>query len=178
MDTFIKSLPLLVMILLLGGCNGTVSSSDGSDVTIHATTEDATQSGLHALSLDTQDIKTVLTDRPWREIVVDISAFYESNTFPKSARSYTVALQFGEKEVRAYADCQKITAHYKIEDKSISFSKRSIGPAIELASCVESEYADDAVWAFFENSFRVETIDDHEAVFDADDFDTSVTLRR
>ena len=168
----------LIVLNLFYGCGGTVFGGDDSGVTIKSGTADAAVNTLGTLSLSSADIQKELQAKPWREIEMDISAFYENSLYSAGKKRYPVAFSFQNKRIIAYADCQKITANYKIEAKHISFSRLSVAPAIDLASCVESEHADDAVIALLENSFNIENMRKNEVLLSAEDFDTTVVLKR
>ena len=169
---------LFIALNLFYGCGGTVSGGDDSGVTIKSGTADTMSNALGTLSLSSADIRKELQSKPWREIEMDISAFYENSLYGAGEKRYPVTLSFQNKRIVAYADCQKITANYKVEAKRISFSRFSVAPAIDLASCVESEHADDAVIALLENSFTIKNITERQASLEAEDFDTTVDLRR
>ena len=167
---------LLTVASIFAGCGGN-SSYGGGDVSITSVAGDQPDK-LGTLSLSSQDIQKVLESKPWKTMKTDVASFYENSIYSSGMRSYPVDITFQGKSVIAYADCQKITANYKIEGKNITFSKLSVSPAIELASCVESEFADDAVIAFFENSFSVKNVTEKSVLFEAEDFDTTITLER
>ncbi|RUM62972.1 MAG: hypothetical protein DSZ05_09350 [Sulfurospirillum sp.] len=167
---------LLMTANLFVGCGGNTSFG-GGDVSITSATGDRSDK-LGTLSLNSQDIKKVLEAKPWKRMKADVASFYENSIYSTGMKSYPVDITFQGKRVVAYADCQRITANYKIEGKNITFSKLSVSPAIELASCVESEFADDAVIVFFENSFSVKTATEKSVLFEAEDFDTTITLER
>ncbi len=176
MSNFKLFLGLFIITALFQGCNTTISSSS-NDITIKSTDGDKTDN-LTTLSVENTDIHAFLMEENWKSIKVDISAFYESSNLPSVQHAYSIDMQFTKKSVVAYADCQKVSANYKIIGKEISFSKISVAPAIELATCIESEYADNAVLTLFENSFEVMKITEKEAVLDALDFDTQIVLKR
>ena len=169
---------LLIVVGLFSGCGSTVSSGENSEIIIKSSTKDITSNTLDTLSLSSVDIQKELQKKPWRVIKADISAFYENSLYSTGMKRYLIELSFQDKRIVAYADCQKIMAHYQIDAKHIAFSKLSVTSAIDLASCMESEYADDAVITFLENSFNIEKITEDEVFFSADDFDTSVILTR
>jgi hypothetical protein len=176
MSNFKLFLGLFIMMVLFQGCDTTASSSS-NDITIKSTNSDKTDN-LTTLSVENTDISAFVMKEKWKSIKIDISAFYESSNLPSVQHTYTIDMQFAKKSVVAYADCQKVSANYKIVGKEISFSKVSVAPAIELATCIESEYADDAVLTLFENSFEVTKITEKEVVLDALDFDTNIVLKR
>jgi hypothetical protein len=167
-----------IILIGLGGCESTIS--DNGSVSIKAgSAVDKAADKLGTLSTDQESIGKMLSLAPWKRIRANISAFYENQNFPQSAHTYRVDLRFGQKSVTAYADCKKITARYSLEGKKLRFSHVSTpAPAVDLATCVESEFADEAVLALFENSFMVTSVDAHKAVLDAEDFDTTVELER
>ncbi len=172
--------PFFSLILLLGllqGCGGSTSSSGGNISVTSA--NGGTGTGLQTLSTEKTDLKSYLEEKAFNEIVCNISKLYNDATgYPETMQKYAVQMHFAKKEVLVYADCQKITANYKVRDDALSFSNISIAPAVELASCQEYEYADDAVLGFFENSYTVEKIRKNEIVLEADEIDTSVVLKR
>ncbi len=172
---YIKTtLMIFFALLLLGGCNTSVSSGGTSDISIKAQDSDGE---LDTLSTNIQNDKEFLQKTSWKKIRADVSHFYLNNNFP-TLSEYTIDMKFEKRVVTAYADCQKITANYKLRDEEISFSNISIAPAVELATCIESQYADDAVLAFFENDFLLEGVDQSKARFSALDFDTVIELYR
>ncbi len=172
------SLELSLLLLALGGCQSTISDNGAVSIKAGSAVENAADK-LGTLSLDQESIGKMLTLSPWTGIRSSISAFYENQNFPQSAGTYRVDLRFGQSRVTAYADCKKITARYTLEGKKLRFSHVSTpAPAVDLATCVESEFADDAVLALFENSFTVTSADTHKAVLKAEDFDTTVELER
>jgi len=175
MHLFIKLSLLVSIIWILQGCGSSNATSGDSNVTI---TANGSTTPLESLSLDDQNIQEILIGKTWHKITTNVSSFYENTNFPTFLQNYTVEISFDEKDIVAYADCQKLTARYSIDENEIHFSKSTIAPALELASCIESKYADDAVLALFENRFRVESIEDKEIVLDAVDFDTKVILER
>lgn len=176
MSNFKLFLSLFIIIALFQGCNTTASSSL-NDITIKSTNGDDTND-LATLSVENTDLHTFLMQENWKSIKTDISAFYESSNFPAVQHIYTIDMVFAKKSVTVYADCQKVSANYKVNGKEITFSKISVAPAIELATCTESEYADDAVLAFFENGFEVKKITEKKLTLEAVDFDTTVVLGR
>lgn len=169
---------LLILMNLFHGCGGTVSDGENNGIVMISKTEDTSSNALETLSLNTTDIRQELQKKPWRKIEIDISDFYENNLNKPEEKWYPIELNFDEKRVVAYADCQKITADYRIAGKRISFSRLSVSPAIDLPICVESEFADDAVIALLENSFSIESMREKEMLLFSEDFDTTVTLRR
>ncbi len=173
MTTLIKSSFVICMgLFLMQGCGSSNSSGDTTMITVGDSSN-----ALATLSMNTQSIKPVLMQEPWKVISTDIASFYENTNLP-TFKSYTIDISFGENDIVAYADCQKLTARYTLKDKEISFSWSTITPAIELASCAASEYADEAVLALLSNDFTVESLLTDEVVLQAVDFDTKVTLKR
>lgn len=167
-----KKTVLIILLLLFSGCG----SSNGSDGTISVTssTDDDT---LSTLSTQNFDFKETLSDKNWEEITMDLDEFY-TTSISTINKTYQIDMSFKDGEVIAYADCQKLTARYKISDKEISFSKVIYKPAIELASCEEFEDADQAVYEFLNNSFEASKIKKDEITFQADDFDAEIVLKR
>ncbi len=173
-----KGILLLVLFLVSQGCQSTISR-DGS-VSISAGSAPQEQNGdLGTLSTQQADLKKVLQQSQWYAIKTDIAAFYENSIYPAAYKRYTVTMRFGKREVVAYADCQKITARYSVEEnRKLTFSTPEIGPDLEHATCIESQYADDAVIAFFENSFTLHKASEKRVVLTSDDFDVNVELLR
>ena len=166
-----------LVLIGFGGCDSTIS--DDGAVSVKAGSTKSESETLGTLSLDREAITKLLTFSPWHSIRADIGAFYENQNYPQRLRTYTVDIRFGKSEVTAYADCKKITARYKVDGKKLIFSHVSTpAPAVELASCEESVFADEAVLALFENSFNVTSIDTHRAKLYNEDFDTTIELRR
>lgn len=171
----VKYLVLAGLLFGLSGCESTISDSGAVRVKAGGT---AGSSSLETLALDTGNIQKLLMLAPWTKIETDIRAFYENDNYPSARAGYTIIMTFDRRKVTAYADCQRVTANYRINGKEITFRDVAIAPAIELATCIESEYADDAVIALFENSFEVKKMTEKEAVLEAIDFDTEVVLKR
>lgn len=169
----IKYIVLIGLLYGLSGCEGTID--DNGNMSIKSGSGQATNLG--TLALDQTRIQTLLTLAPWSKIETSIQTFYENDNYPTRG-SYTIAMTFDKRNVTAYADCQKVTAGYRIDGKEIRFRDASIAPAINLPTCIESKYADDAVLALFENSFEVIKMTEKEAVLQAIDFDTEVVLKR
>jgi len=162
---------------LFQGCGSSTSSSNGS-INV-ASVESGSDTGLQTLSEENRNLQDALQKSEWKEIVCNVSKLYnDAAGYPEVMQNYSIQMQFSQKEVLAYADCQKITARYKVREDEISFSEIAIAPAIELASCQEFEYADDAVLGFFENSYTLQTIRKNEIVLEADTVDTSVILKQ
>jgi heat shock protein HslJ len=172
----IKYLATVGLLFALSGCESTISN-DGS-VSIKAGGTKSDGDTLTTLALNEENIQTLLTVAPWTKIEANIQAFYENGNYPSDRESYTIFMTFDKRTVTAYADCQKVTAKYRLNGKDITFNDLSIAPAIDLPTCVESEFADDAVAALFENSFKVTKITQKEALFEALDFDTNIVLKR
>lgn len=172
--TVLKSVTLFWLLLGLSGCESTLS--DNGAVTIKSASQSA-DDALATLAVDETNIQDTLMQSPWRRIETDIRAFYENTNLPAN-RSYTVDLRFGERTVTAIADCKKITAKYRVIDKEIRFSEVSTPSSVDLGSCIESEHADDAVLALFDNDFLVEKITPKSVLLDALDFDIKVRLSR
>ncbi len=173
--SMMKYVLLAGMVLGFSGCEGTISD-DGS-VSISAGSGSVEES-LTTLALNEDNIQTLLRLTPWTKIETDVQAFYESGNYPETMQSYSIVMTFDTRTVSAYADCQKVTARYRLDGKDISFYDAEIAPAVDLPACVESEYADDAVLALFENSFEVVNMTEDEMVLQAFDFDTQVILKR
>ncbi len=174
-DKYVKiTVMVFIALLLFGGCDASVSSAGKSDISIKAHDKD---DELDTLSTNSQNDREFLQKFSWKKIKADVSQFYLNDNFP-TLNEYTVEMKFEKRVVTAYADCQKITANYKLRDSRISFSNISIAPAVELATCIESQYADDAVLAFFENDFLIEHIEQSKAKFSALDFDALIELYR
>ncbi len=169
----LSTILLAGLLLGFGGCESSVSDRG---VSIKA--GGGADSGLSTLSDAQLDPHVVLMTGSWHRIEMPVAAFYENSIYPTASHSYAIDMHFGESTVTAYADCQKVTAHYRISDKEIAFSKASIAPAVDLATCEESEFADDAVMALFENSFTIEKVLPKEVVLHSEDFDTQVKLKR
>jgi heat shock protein HslJ len=172
----IKYLATVGLLFALSGCESTISN-DGS-VSIKAGDSKNSGNSLETLALNEGNIQKLLMLTPWTKIEANIQAFYENGNYPSSRKSYTILMRFDKRTVTAYADCQKVMANYRLNGKDITFRDASIVPAIDLPTCVESEYADDAVMALFENSFEVTKVTEKEAVLDALDFDTQIVLKR
>ena len=172
--TLLKSVTLIWLLLGLSGCESTLS--DSAAVTVNSASQ-AADDALETLAVDETSIQNTLMQAPWKRIETDIRAFYENTNLPAN-RSYSVNLRFDERTVTAIADCKKVTAKYRVIGKEIRFSDVSTPSSVDLGSCIESEHADDAVLALFDNDFLVEKITSQSVVLDAIDFDVKVLLNR
>ena len=171
-----KAIVLTVLIFsFFTGCDSSISSDGSLDSSIKIS-DKQNDENLQSLS-ENRDINEVLQKGLWTKIKEDVSLFYENENFP-SLRYYTIKMSFSKREVLTYADCQKIMARYRIKDNEITFSNIVVAPALELPVCVESQYADDAVLAFFENDFYIDADNENSIKFKAFDFDGSIELHR
>jgi heat shock protein HslJ len=151
-------------------------SSSGSNADITITSGD--QNGkLETLSNQEVDLKQTLSEKNWTEIKMDIDQFFATSIATVN-KTYKIDMNFENGKVTAYADCKKLTARYKISDKSISFSHIGNEPDLDHATCIQSEDADQAVYQFLYNSFEATEIKDDKIVFKSDDFDAKVVLSR
>ncbi len=165
---------IILSLFLLQGCD----SGSGENMNVDITTTAAKKSDLQTLASLPKDLRKVLREERWKAITCDLKRLDSESWDMPGIRRYSIDMRFGEREVVAYADCQRLTARYRVEGKKLSFSQSRIAPAIDLASCKEFEYADDAVWAFFENSYTLRSADEEALIFDAQEVETTVTLHR
>ncbi len=168
---------VFVLILILFWFQG-CGSAGGEKANVDITTTASKKSDLQTFSTLAQDLKKSLREQRWKAIACDLKTLDSGSWDAPGMRRYPIDMRFGDREVVVYADCQKLTARYRVDGKKLSFSQSRIAPAIDLASCEESEYADDAVWAFFENSYTLRSANEEALIFDAQEADTTVTLYR
>jgi len=100
-----------------------------------------------------EDNQKVLMQGEWKTLDMDLKKYYYE--IEDKVNSYNMKMKFSKYKVEALANCYKVEASYLLEEEQISFAKLSLRPAIEMASCHESENAEDAVDAFFSQSYRV-----------------------
>jgi len=175
--SFMKKKLLIISLSLLSlayvGC-GTAHGSNG-DITI--TSGEKSSDKLGTLSVEDLDLKQTLTKESYKEITMDIDKFVLTPISTVN-KPYKIDISFKNGKVLAYADCQKITARYKVSDKALSFSQVSYAPAVKLATCIEVEDADQAVDQFLKGSYEAQKITEDEIVFASDDVDANVVLKR
>jgi len=159
-----------ISILFYTGCN---VPSNSTEEVITLGSDDK----IDTLSEKDLNLKELLEDAKWKEIVIDLDKFYPT-VIESVEKSYLIDMSFKNGKVTTYADCQKLTAKYKITKKAISFSHISYAPAIELTSCQQSEDADQAVNQLFSNTFEVSQMQKDEIIFYSDDFEAEIKLKR
>ena len=167
-----KKILLTIFLLLYSGC-GTSSGSDGTILSTSSSNSDK----LSTLSTQNMDLKDTLSSKNWKTITMDLDKFY-TTSISTINKAYQIDMNFQDGKTIAYADCQKLTASYKINDTEISFSRISYEPDLEHAACQQSEDADQAVYQFFYNTFEAIKIKENEITFQSDDFNTEVILKR
>jgi hypothetical protein len=167
-----KKIILTGLLLFLVGCGS--SSGQNGTITVNSGSNDDT---LGTLSTQGMDLKETLLGKNWEEITMDLDQFYTTSISTVN-KTYKMDMSFKDGEIIAYADCQKLTARYKISDKEISFSRISYEADLDHASCQQSEDADQAVNQFLNNSFEASKIKEDEITFISDDFDAEVILKR
>ena len=167
-----KKTILIISLLFLAGCG----SSSGKDGTISITSGENDNS-LETLSTQELDLKETLSSKNWEEITMDLDKFYGTSQ-SSVTKTFQIDMGFKDGKVIAYADCQKLTARYKIRDKEISFSRISYSADLDHTSCQPSEDADNAVHQFLNNSFEAIKSKKDQITFKSDDFDTEVILKR
>lgn len=165
------AISLILFTLLTTGCDNSTTLNDDTVITAGSQNSD-----LEILGEEDLDFKQTLTSDKWTKITMNLSKFNSVNP-SYFQKSYLVELDFKDGKLTAYADCQKLSARYKISDKDISFSKITY-KADDKAFCQPSEDADQAVYEFLNNSFEATNIEKDEVTFKADYFDTEVTLKR
>ncbi len=159
-----------ISILFYTGCN---APSNPTEEVITLGGSDK----IDTLNENNLDLKEVLEATKWKEIIIDLDKFYPT-VISTLEKSYLIDMSFENGKLTAYADCQKLTAKYKIDKKEISFSRISYTPAIELASCQESKDADQAVNQFLSNTFEASKIQKDEIIFYSDNFETEIRLKQ
>ncbi len=177
MRSFIVVVCIGFGLFTLAGCDSS-SIKKKSDVNILSIQGNSENNNLDTLSLSKKDIQPILMDSAWKKVYINIASFYENNALPAHKKSYNADMKFGKRDITVYADCKKITANYKIKDNLLTFSNATISPAIDLASCEQFEYADDAVMALLSNTFEIKKAVEKKIVLDAVDFDSEVLLLR
>lgn len=167
-----KKIILIVLLFLFSGCGTSSGSSDTILVTSGSNDDE-----LSTLSTEDIDLKETLSSENWKEITMDLDKFYNTSIITVN-KTYKIDMSFKNGEVLAYADCKKLTARYKIRDYEISFSRINYEADLDHATCQQSEYADQAVNNFLNNSFEAIKIKEDEVTFKSDDFDAEVILKR
>ena len=166
------TISLVLLSIIYTGC-GSSNGSD-SDIIISSGKKD---DNLGTLSSQDLDLKETLSEKNWKEIMMDIDQFFATSISTVN-KTYKIDMSFENSKLTAYADCKKLTARYKIDDTKISFSHISNEPDLDHATCLESEDADQAVYQFLNNSFEATKIKEKEITFRSDDFDAEVILAR
>ena len=161
----IHSTLLLVAFLLGNGCGD--SNSNGS-----VKGADSTLSTLSAKS----SVKEILTAKEWKTLEVNLDQYYYSQSGEK--KQYDLRMNFTNHKVEAIANCYRVIASYRIDDKAILFARLSFKPMDDVATCSESEKAEDAVDAFFSKSYMIEEMDAKHIVFNSFDEEATATLSR
>jgi len=163
---------LILISTIYSGCGTSNGSND--DTMITSGKKDL---GLGTLGDQNLDLKETLEEKNFKEIMMDIDQFF-ATSIETINKTYKIDMSFENGKLTAYADCKKLTAHYKIDDKKISFSRITNEPDLDHATCQQSEDADQAVYQFLNNSFEANKIKENEISFISDDFDAEVVLKR
>lgn len=163
----------LITLIMFTGCGTTISSDEA--LTVNGDT--SSNSDLDTLGSSTLDLQETLEKQSWDEMTLDLDQF-DSFTYATSEKTYKIEMSFEDGLVSAYADCYKLTARYKIDESDISFSNITYGPAVELASCIQSLDADQAVYQLFLHDFEATDIASKEITLYNYDFDTEIVLSR
>ena len=157
------------VVVLFSGCgestaDGVAGPSTGGDKVI------GSLSG-------SEDVGAFLQERSWNKITLDLEKFqYDKKS---RQRTYDMEMLFEKRKVTVLADCQYVSASYRLKDDEIIFSRVSAPrPALDLPSCKDSEDAESAVSNFFTYSYVVKANKQSEVVFEGTDIETSVTLKR
>jgi heat shock protein HslJ len=167
------SVLLLITTLFFSGCN---SGANTTATDSSAGPSSGSEQSIGSMS-GGEDISAYLEDDRWTSITLDLDKYlYDTQG---STRAYSVEMDFKEGKVTVLADCNHITASYKIKEDRISFSRvSSPKPAIDLPTCTEFKDADNAVVALFSSEYVVKPRTLDELVLEATDIETSVTLTR
>ncbi len=161
-----------VVLLLLSGCGS--NSIDNGEATKGPSSGGSKTIG--SLS-GSEDIAAYLEKRKWTGISIDLNKYLYDTA--SRAKTYTIEMRFVKGKVDVLADCSIITARYRIKDDEITFSRiSSPKPAIDNPSCREFKDADNAISAFFSSGYVVNAKTADEAMLEATDIETSVTLTR
>lgn len=161
------------VVVLMGGCGGSLgggSDSNGTGPSVGGAKIIGSLSG-------SEDIAKYLQESSWSKITLDLEKFQ----FDRDSRqkSYDIEMLFEKKKVTVLADCQYVSASYRVKDDEITFSRVSAPrPALDLPSCKDFEDAENAVSNFFVYSYIVKANKQSEVVFEGTDIETSVTLKR
>ena len=166
------TLLLLGALTFLGGCSSSVDTKSQS------TNGPSSNSGGTLGSMSgSEDIKAYLEESGWKSVSLDLDKYLYD--MKGSTKSYTMQMDFKDGKVTALADCNIITARYKVKDDEVSFSRvSSPKPALDIPTCKEFKDADKAVSAFFSSDYSVTPRTQNELSLTALDVDTSVTLKR
>jgi heat shock protein HslJ len=158
--------------VLMSGCG---DAGNGSDSNVSGPSAGGA-SVIGSLS-GSEDIGAYLQEDAWNKITLDLEKFeFDRESQP---RTYEIEMLFEKNKVTALADCQYITASYRLRDDEITFSRVSAPkPALDLPTCKDFEDAESAVSNFFVYSYDVKTNKQNEVVFEGTDIETSVTLKR
>ncbi len=160
------------VVVLMSGCG---SSGDGFDS--NSTGPSSGGDKVIGSLSGSKDIGAYLEEDTWSKITLDLEKFqYDRES---SQRTYDIEMRFEKNKVTVLADCQYISASYRLRDDEITFSRVSAPkPALDLPSCKDFEDAENAVSNFFVYSYIVQANKQSEVVFEGTDIETSVTLNR
>ena len=159
---------ILIVLLFIQGCDnsvdingGTLSSSSGNDI--------------RSLSED-EDLKSLLKEKSFKAISIDLDTYRYDKPYKK--KEYKIDMTFGKNRVTGVADCNRFEANYKVSNDELTFSRVHIAPANDLYSCQEFEDADEAVNAFFSDSYTLSGVNGKKVTLDSENHETSIDLLR
>jgi hypothetical protein len=179
-----RTLLSFLMLFVVIGCGGTygdrelLKSSDDKVQSLGKEVKEQNQT-LSTLGSSTKnlDLAKVLTKKAWEKISINLDKFYTTPT-QTQIKEYKIDMKFEDSTVLAYADCQKLTATYRVQNNKVQFFNIQYSPAIELATCIESKDADKAVYELMLQDFEVTDIKEKQITFKSYIFDTDVILKR
>jgi hypothetical protein len=166
-----KPLLFTFSLLFLVGCG--TSNGKNSDFTISAGKK---SENLGTLSIENLDLKETLYGKNWNKITMDLDKFY-TTSISTVEKVYKIDMNFKDGKVLAYADCQKITAQYRVKKDEIKLSHAQY-ETFDKPSCEEFKDADQAIYQFMNNSFEATKITKNEITFKSYDFDTEIKIER
>jgi len=165
---------LSATILLMSGCGSTGDSIPTS--TVGPSSGSGDSNGLGGLS-GNEDIAAFLEESAWTSITMDLDKFLFDTTGKTS--DYDIQMTFKDGVVTALADCNIVTASYKINDNEMTFYRVSAPkPAIDYPTCQEFQDAENAVSSFFSSDYFVSANKQTEVSLESMEIDASVVLTR
>ena len=165
---------LLLSVLLFSACSSSTSNNDNEE----SSKGPSTNSGQTLGSMSgSEDINAYLKKSSWKSVTLDLDKYlYDTKG---TSKTYKMQMEFTDGKVTVLADCNYITARYKVRDDELTFSRiSSPKPALDAPTCQGYKDADNAVLAFFSADYTVSPRTQNELSLQAIDIETSVTLKR